>query len=233
MTRSAIFLSVNETTPTAQGSADEARIAGLMRGRFIVVEGPDGSGKTTQYRRLSEMARAHGLEVCEVREPGGTRIGERVRDILLDTDHDEMALRTEMMLYMASRAQLVAEKLKPALDRGALVLADRYVTSTLVYQGRAGGLPRDEIMDVAKAACGDVWPDLVLIYDVDEQTAASRLNPLLDRMELKGSEYHAKVRKGYLDEARDEPSYNAVIDATVCPETVYARTLEALEARFA
>ncbi|GAB4546059.1 MAG: dTMP kinase [Phycisphaerales bacterium] len=224
---------MTDHTPTTHGRADEATLAGLMRGRFLVVEGPDGSGKTTQYRRLSALAKRNGLEVCEVREPGGTAIGERVRDILLDTDHQEMALRTEMMLYMASRAQLVAEKLKPCLDRGALVLADRYVTSTLVYQGRAGGLPRDEIMDVAKAACGDVWPDLVLIYDVDEQTAASRLNPLLDRMESKGSAFHAKVRRGYLDEARDEPGYNVVIDATSDPDTVFARTCAALAERLA
>ncbi len=221
---------------TAQGRAPEltdAALAETLRGRFVVVEGPDGSGKTTQFRRLVELARANGIEVCEVREPGGTPIGERIRDILLDTAFDEMGLRCEMMLYMASRAQLVAQTLKPAIERGALVLADRYVTSTLVYQGRAGGLPRDEILSVARAACGEVWPDLVLVYDVDEQTAATRLNPLLDRMESKGSAFHAKVRKGYLDEAASSPDHYALIDATACADTVFAETRRQLFERLA
>jgi dTMP kinase len=225
---------VHDDAHAAQGRATtdaDTRLAHLLRARFVVVEGPDGSGKTTQFRKLLAGARRAGLEVCEVREPGGTPIGERVRAILLDTSHEEMALRTELMLYMASRAQLVEETIRPALERGACVLADRYVTSTLVYQGRAGGLPRDEIMHVARAACGPVWPDLVLIYDVDEATAAHRLNPLLDRMESKGSVFHRKVREGYLDEARDDPSLHAVIDATQDEETVFARTLEALEER--
>ena len=123
-----------------------------LSGRFVVFDGPDGSGKSTQFRTIAGMARSAGLEVREVREPGGTAVGERIREILLDPIHDEMALRCEMMLYMASRAQLVEQIIRPALRGGALVLADRFVSSTYAYQGAAGGLPMHEIDAVASAA---------------------------------------------------------------------------------
>lgn len=210
-----------------------------LAGRFIVFDGPDGSGKSTQFRRLLDAAGAAGVAVCEVREPGGTNVGERIRQILLDPVHSEMALRCEMMLYMASRAQLVEERIRPAMARGELVLADRYVSSTLAYQGAAGGLPREEIIAVGHAACGTpgtpgaCWPDLTVIFDVDEATASTRLNPLLDRMERKGAEFHRRVRQGYLDQAKREPERYAVIDASVDPDSVTARLLAALRERFA
>ena len=191
-----------------------------LASRFVVFDGPDGSGKSTQFRRAAALAREAGVAVCEVREPGGTAIGERVRGILLDPVHAEMSLRCEMLLYMASRAQLVEERIRPALARGEFVLADRYVSSTLAYQGSAGGLGREEIMAVARAACGEpgtaggCWPDLTVIFDVDEVTARSRLSPLLDRMEQKGEEFHRRVRAGYLEQARLEPGRYAVVDAS-------------------
>jgi dTMP kinase len=203
-----------------------------LAGKFVVFDGPDGSGKSTQFRRFCTAARAAGVGVTEVREPGGTAVGERVRLILLDPVHEEMALRCEMMLYMASRAQLVEEVIRPALTRGDLVVSDRYVSSTLAYQGAAGGIPRDEIMAVAHAACGDAWPDAVVIFDVDEQTAATRLNPLLDRMEQKGAAFHKKVREGYLSQAREEPSRHVVIDASMCEDDVERATLDAMRERF-
>lgn len=208
-------------------------------GRFLVFDGPDGSGKSTQFRRLMEYSRGAGLTVCEVREPGGTEVGERIRDILLDPIHTEMALRCEMMLYMASRAQLVEQRIRPALARGELVLADRFVSSTFAYQGAAGGLPMDEILAVARAACGTpgtpgaCWPHLVLVFDVDEQTAQTRLNPLLDRMEQKGVEFHRKVRAGYLQQAKDDPAHYAVIDARLDPDQVTAGMLRTLADRAA
>ncbi len=215
------------------------------------------------------MCRAAGVGVCEVREPGGTHVGERIRDILLDPIHKEMSLRCEMMLYMASRAQLVEERIRPALVRGELVLADRYVTSTLAYQGTAGGLPFEEIMAVAQAACGALpgswkldagsskleagslkpsappqasspepqasragtWPDLVVIFDVDEVTASGRLNPLLDRMEQKGLEFHRKVRAGYLEQARRWPGVYAVLDASKDADDVTRQLLRAVRER--
>jgi len=189
-----------------------------LKGRFVVFEGPDGSGKSTQFSRLADICEGVGLNVTVVREPGGTPIGERVREVLLDPQLDEMSLRCEMMLYMASRAQLVEEVIRPALDRGELVLADRFVWSTIAYQGHAGGFPIDDIMLVAQAAVGHLddgnWPDLTLLFDVDSETAATRLNPSKDRMELKGDSYHAKVREGYLVQARERPDLFAVIDST-------------------
>ena len=192
-------------------------------------DGPDGSGKTTQFRRLTQLAEEHGVKVCHVREPGGTSIGEDVRDILLDPANEEMDIRCELLLYMASRAQLVAEKLVPALERGELVLADRFISSTLAYQGTAGGFPVDDILSVGKVALGNAWPDLVVIFDVDGETASHRLNPLLDRMEMKGDAYHKKVREGYLQQAKDDPEHYRVVDARPDVETVYEQMLEAVK----
>jgi dTMP kinase len=202
-----------------------------LSGRFVVFDGPDGSGKSTQFRRFVSLARESGVRVTEVREPGGTHVGERIREILLDPIHEEMTLRCEMMLYMASRAQLVEEAILPALARGELVMADRYVSSTLAYQGAAGGLPIDEIMSVARAACAQAWPDLVVVFDVDEETAAGRLNPLLDRMEQKGAAFHRKVREGYLAQVRRDPKGYALVDARAEEDTVFMATLEAIRAK--
>ncbi|MEM9884022.1 MAG: dTMP kinase, partial [Planctomycetota bacterium] len=146
-----------------------------FRGKFVVFDGPDGSGKSTQFRRLSELAEAHGVAVCEVREPGGTHIGEQIRRVLLDPSvKEEVDLRCEMLLFMASRAQLIAQKIAPALAEGQLVLADRFISSTLAYQGAAGGLPIADILKVGQVALGPHWPDLVVVFDVDEHTAAGR-----------------------------------------------------------
>jgi dTMP kinase len=203
-----------------------------LRGRFIVFDGPDGSGKTTQFRRLAEKARAAGLDVVEVREPGGTPIGEEIRQVLLNPDHD-MTLRCEMLLYMASRAQLVDERIAPARREGALVLADRFISSTLAYQGTAGGLDVDEIRQVGKIALRDHWPDLTVIFDVDERTAARRLSPLLDRMEQKGAAYHKKVRQGFLDQIEADPGNYLRVDATAPAEAVQHRLEAALAERLA
>ena len=195
--------------------------AGLA-GRFVVFDGPDGSGKSTQFRRFADAARAAGVEVVEVREPGGTPIGEKVRAILLDPANAEMTVRTEMLLYMASRAQLFAQRIEPALRAGALVLADRFVSSTLAYQGAAGGMDEDDIVAVGRVATGNHVPDLTVIFDVSTDVALSRLSPLLDRMEGKGREFHMKVRAGYLAQARRWPDRYAVVDSSVAPDAVTA-----------
>jgi len=201
-----------------------------LAGRFLVFDGPDGSGKSTQFRRFADAAQRAGLSVCEVREPGGTPIGERIRDLLLDPSSGEMDVRCEMMLYMASRAQLVAERIAPAVEAGRLVLADRFISSTLAYQGTAGGLAPDDILKVGDVAIGGFWPDLVVVFDVDEATAAQRLNPLLDRMEAKGAAYHRRVRHGYLDQAAAHPDRHLVIDARADVETVFERLGQGLAA---
>lgn len=204
-----------------------------LAGKFIAFEGPDGSGKSTQFRRFVASCRDAGVTVCEVREPGGTGVGEAIREVLLDHAHEDITLRAEMLLYMASRAQLVGTRIRPALARGELVAADRFVASTFAYQGAGGGLPEADIKAVADAALSGCWPDLTVIFDVDEATAATRLSPLLDRMEAKGQDYHRRVREGYLAQARADPSRFGVIDATRGEDPVQYALLSLLRGRFA
>ena len=207
-------------------------ISSSLAGRFIVFDGPDGSGKSTQLRRFVKWCQKEGLIVNEVREPGGTQIGEQVRQILLDPSNNGMALQCEMLLYMASRAQLVEQEIVPAIKRGELVVADRFVSSTLAYQGAAGGLPAQWIQQVAEVAVSGHWPDLTLILDVDVETAAGRLNPLLDRMELKGKIFHKKVREGFLEQARLMPAKYCVIDSANDEDIVAMNVRQAIEKWF-
>ncbi|MBC8309653.1 MAG: dTMP kinase [Phycisphaerales bacterium] len=208
------------------------KIATTLAGKFIVFDGPDGSGKSTQIARFVQRYREQGLTVKEVREPGGTLIGEQIRDILLDPANDGMTMPCEMLLYMASRAHLVEQEIKPAIERGELVVADRFVSATLAYQGTAGGLPVEWIQQVAEVAVAGFWPSLTFILDVDDQTAAGRLNPLLDRMELKGKAFHAKVREGFLEQAKTWPDRYCVIDATMDENTVEKAIHKAVEKWF-
>ncbi len=219
-----------------------------LRGKFVVFEGIDGSGKSTQMQRFVSTVHAGGVVVCEVREPGGTPIGEQVRRVLLDPANDEMDVRCEMLLYMASRAQLVVEQIKPALERGELVLADRFISSTLAYQGTAGGLSEADIRSVGEFAVRSCYPDLTVILDIDEITAAKRLvgnskhkahvqinQPTLfsDRMELNDAPYWRKVRQGYLDQANRDPDRYLVVDAGGGQDSVFEALMEGVKGRFA
>lgn len=207
-----------------------------LRGTFLVFEGPDGSGKSTQLYKLEAVLKDAAIPVVTVREPGGTAAGEAIREVLLDHRQADMDVRCEMLLYMASRAQLVAERIAPALARGQVVLADRFVASTLAYQGAAGGLSTDDILAVARVvthgAEPHAQPDLNIVFDVDEATAAGRLGLLLDRMEAKGSAFHARVRAGYLDLVRQHPDRYARVDSTQNEDAVFADVLALLESRF-
>lgn len=205
--------------------------ASILPGRFVVFDGPDGSGKSTQLRSLAKAARDAGVETVEVREPGGTAIGEKIREVLLDPANCEMVTRCEMLLYMASRAQLVEERILPALQRGAFVLADRFISSTLAYQGSAGGVSVKDILAVGDIAIGGRWPDLVCIFDVDWTTAQSRITRSLDRMEQKDAAYHGRVRSGYLDQARAKPSQYLVIDSTALPQVVFDALAQGMQER--
>ena len=207
-------------------------IASALAGKFIVFDGPDGSGKSTQMRRFMHWCSEGGVVVKEVREPGGTSIGEQIRQVLLDTDNECMTIQCEMLLYMASRAQLVEQEIVPSLRRGELVVADRFVSATLAYQGAAGGLPKEWIQQVAEVAVSGNWPDVTLIMDVDNETAAGRLNPLLDRMELKGKNFHSKVREGFLDQVRAMPERYCVIDSTQSEDTVELAVQNAIRELF-
>ena len=202
-----------------------------LPGKFVVFDGPDGSGKSTQFRAVADAARGAGVETIEVREPGGTKIGEKIRDVLLDPANTEMVTRCEMLLYMASRAQLFEERIQQALARGAFVLADRFISSTLAYQGSAGGLARTDILAIGDIAIGGRWPDLVVVFDVDWATAQRRMSRALDRMEQKDADYHRRVREGYLEQAREQPDKYLVVDSTAEPETVIANLTRGLHDR--
>lgn len=223
---------------------DPASFLHRLKGRFVAFEGPDGSGKSTQLRRLVALCQQLSLPVCEVREPGGTTVGEQVRQVLLSKDNAGMTLRCEMLLYMASRAQLVEERIRPALASGQIVFADRFVSSTYAYQGAAGGVPDADIHAVAQVACGRTLPDLVLVFDIDEHAAARRagLAPakgrkhdagsgslFSDRIEDRGRDFQRRVREGYLAMAAKEPARHAVINASAGPEDVWASMLGSLE----
>lgn len=232
---------MSTTVAAAQANPDTAWLKHLA-GRFIVFDGPDGSGKSTQLARFAAECDAHAVPKLMVRDPGGTRTGERIREVLLNPAHDDIGLRCEMLLYMASRAELVDELVRPALKAGKLVIADRFVSSTLAYQGAAGGLRAEEIRAAAQAATGGLWPDVTIIFDIDTELASARMtgqqskgrkpDPTLslfaDRMEAKGDAYHARVRQGYLDQARAEPDRYLVVDASGTPDQVWAGLLAKL-----
>jgi dTMP kinase len=187
-------------------------MANKFAGKFIVLDGPDGCGKSTQAKALAEWLRKQGADVATFRDPGTTHIGEKVREILLDPEHQAMGTRCEVLLYMAARVQLWEEKIKPALEAGKCVVMDRWLSSTCAYQGYAGGFGTENVIRLAEMCLERVWPNLTIVLDVDQTIAAGRMARELDRMERKGKEYHEKVRKGFLELAM--PGRNIeVIDA--------------------
>lgn len=168
-----------------------------LRGKFIVVEGCDGCGKSTQALRIHKLLEEKGIDHEFAREPGGTKAGEGIRRVLLDRNITDMTSRCEMMLFMASRAQLVETRIKPALAAGKTVLLDRYIPSTVAYQGAGRHVQYDDILAAAGAATGFLAPDATLVYTVTAETAAKRVSPLLDRMEAAGEAFHNRVRGAY------------------------------------
>ncbi len=192
-------------------------------GRFFALDGPDGGGKSTQAARLVGRLRGQGFSVVTCRDPGGTPLGERLRPILLDRSDAAPGLRAEMLLYMASRAQLVEEVIRPALKAGRVVVADRFLLANLVYQGSAGGLPLADIWKVAEAATGNLLPDLTLVIDVPVAVGLSRTGGARDRIEDRPSEYQERVRAGFLEVARAYPAPVVVVDGSADEEAVAAR----------
>jgi dTMP kinase len=182
-----------------------------VKGRFIVIDGPDGSGKTTQAARLAAHLRERGEEVVVLREPGATPAGEAIRDLLLDPETDVIPL-AEMLLYQAARAQVVEAVIRPALDEGKTVLLDRYSYSTAAYQGYGLGLDTDEIHRVSAIATRSLEPDHLFILDIDPEVGLARLDGARDRIEGRPLEYHRRVREGFLQEARRLADRATVID---------------------
>jgi dTMP kinase len=204
----------------------------IPAGRFIVLDGIDGAGKSSQIQPLVQWLKAGGRTVTTCRDPGSTPAGDAIRTILLDRHEIHLAPASEMMLYMAARAQLVAEVIRPALARGEWVVSDRYLLANIVYQGHAGGLDPDVVRRVGAVATGGLEPDCVLVLDIDLATAARRLDRPLDKLENRGDEFRARLRAGYLAEAARDPDRIAVIDAAAAPEVVADRLRAALGQRF-
>lgn len=201
-------------------------------GIFITLDGGDGVGKSSQAARLRDLLESSGKPVLLCHDPGTTRLGESVRAILLRSEGVEIGAMGEMFLFMAARAQMMEEIILPALEAGKVVIADRFLLSTLVYQGYAGGLSPKEIMDVGRIAVCGRFPDLTVLLDLPPETGMARINRPLDRMERKGAEFHRKVREGFLKGIelmkREYGAATAVIDASPDPETVAAQIKEAV-----
>ena len=194
-------------------------------GRFIVLDGPDGCGKSTHSKLLIQWLQKQGVSTASFRDPGDTDIGEKIRHILLNPEHEAMVARTELLLYMAARAQLWAEKISPALEANQCVLLDRWLSSTCAYQGCAGGFGMEKVIRIATDCLERVWPDLTIILNVDLQTASGRLNRQLDRIEQKGDSYHQRVREGFLQLAKQQENF-FVVDAAAEVETVHNKILQ-------
>jgi dTMP kinase len=197
-----------------------------MSGLFISLEGPEGAGKTTQQQRLAARLRAAGHDVFVTREPGGTAIGEQIRRLLLDTNHHGMTPQTEMLLFAASRAQFVAEMVRPALEMGKIVLSDRYVHASLAYQGFARGLGVDLVRAVNDVATGGLYPDLTILLDVPPDLGLRRAlegrHAAADRMEGETLDFHERVREGFLRLAAEDPRIRLVA-GTDDPDEITAR----------
>ena len=202
-----------------------------LAGKFIVFDGPDGSGKGTQIRMLAERLRSEGLEVALPRDPGGTEIGDRIRKVLLGYDLSKMDVRCETFLFMASRAQLVGEIIETAIRAGHAVLCDRFISATCAYQGAQGyDIPR--IIELGRYAVGDIWPQLTLIVDVPSDEGLQRTGRRAgraDAMETRPLEYHRRVRDLFLSLPKEYPGKIEVIDGRPAPDQVHCSIVETLE----
>ena len=189
---------------------------------FFSIDGGDGTGKSTQIERFCQWLREEGHQVVACRDPGSTPLGEAVREMLLHQDDLAIGRTSEMFLYMAARAQLVSEVIRPALEAGKVVVADRYLLANVVYQGHGGGLDVPTLWQVGEIATGGLMPDLTLVLDLPSEVAASRIRRSPDRMERQGPDFHARVREGFLEEAQQQSGRIVIIDAAQPIERVQA-----------
>lgn len=202
---------------------------------FITLEGPDGSGKTSQIPRLAEALRAAGYEVVTTREPGGTQIGDQIRKVLFDLDNKDMHPRSEILLFQASRAQLVEEVIRPALAAGKLVLCDRYADSTMAYQGHGHGIDLKQLGEIVRFATGGLKPDLTLFLDISVEEGLRRRDAGGDwnRLDDYNPIFHERVYKGYLELIAAEPGRWERVNAARSPDQIAADLERIVLARLA
>ncbi len=202
---------------------------------FITLEGPEGSGKTTAVEAAVKKLQEMGYEIVRTREPGGTPIAEQIRNVILDKGNTAMDGRTEALLYAASRRQHLVEKVWPALKEGKIVICDRYLDSSLAYQGGARGLGIDEVLNVNLFATENTWPDLTLLFDIKPEVGLARISANADRevnrLDLEKIEFHNKVRDSFLALANRWPERFVIIDASKSREEVAKDTMEAILSR--
>jgi len=230
-------------------NGNPATLSKKVKGKFIVFDGPDGSGKSTQRALLADALAAVGVDVVSCRDPGGSEIGDRIRSVLLDHDLSTMDVNCETLLFMASRAQLVSEIIRPALARGETVLCDRFVTSTCAYQGAAGYDPK-RVIDLARFAIGDCWPDVTVILDVDVEEGFKRIGrkphhagknrqraageatlfegSRPDAMEARSVEFHRRVRQMFLEVHEYYPRTVITVDGRGDADSVHRCVVEGL-----
>jgi dTMP kinase len=201
------------------------------RGKFISLEGGEGAGKSTQVRALAEALRARGIEVVVTREPGGSEGGEKIRELLLAGSEERWGARAEALLFGAARADHVQRLILPSLEKGAWVLADRFVDSSLAYQGGAGGLGIEAVRAINAFAIGDCFPDrtLVLMLEDGAERARARDGGSSDRIGGRGADYHQKVDLAFRLIAAEEPERVRIVDASGAPEEVTQRLLDAIK----
>lgn len=203
-----------------------------LGGRFISVEGIEGSGKTTLLNRLSEELEKRGFTLLLTREPGGVPIAEAIREVLLNPDHHGMDPMTESLLYAASRREHLMKKILPALGEGKLVLCDRYVDSSLAYQGHARGIGMDQVLALNQLAIGGLFPSLTLYLDLDPEIGLKRIykdrGREINRLDMESISFHRKVREGYLILANREPGRIKVINASKSEEEVLDAAIQIL-----
>jgi len=187
---------------------------------FFSIDGGDGTGKSTQVRLFCDWLRGRGHEVIACRDPGSTRLGEAIRELVLHAHDLRIDGRSEMLLYMAARAQLAEEVIRPALGGGKVVVSDRYLLANVAYQGYGGELDVATLWEVGRIATGGLLPDLTIVLDLPVEKAAARIRRALDRMEQRGDAFHDRVRRGFLTEAARLPEQIAVVDAGAPVEQV-------------
>ena len=196
---------------------------------FISLDGIDGAGKSTQIEMLRAWFDSQGREVVCFRDPGATKLGESIREILLHREDIPLSMTAEMLLYMASRAQLVADEIKPALAQNKTVICDRFLLANVVYQGSAGGLSVEDLWTIGDVATGGLRPDITIVLDLDANEAAQRLTRGQDRLEKRGLTYFEAVRRGFLEQHQRASLRSYIVDASQSPQQIHATIRELMQ----